>query len=149
MHTGRVVLAGVIALTGGLLAGCEKPTPGVSVFSGTQSVRTSALCWSFDDGPLTAGQCARDIISGENLGQAPELSVTAGNVVGISVDPAVAEAGWVPAVAGQRLLNEPINETYYRFTFPSGQLPPSGLGLQIIAGQDGDLHGVWAVRLVN
>lgn len=149
MRTGRVVLAGVIAVTGGLLAGCEKPAPGISVFSGSDSVRASALCWSFDGQPLTADQCARDIISGTDLGDAPQLSVTAGNVVGISVDKAVAEEGWVPAISGQRLLNEPTKETYFRFTFPSGQLPANGLGLQVIAGQDGDLHGVWTVRLVS
>lgn len=149
MRTGRVVLAGVIAVSGGLLAGCEKPAPGISVFSGTNSVRATAQCWSFTGDPLSADECARDIISGTELGGAPSLPVSAENVVGISVDPVIAERGWVPAISGQRLLNEPTTETYFRFTFPSGQLPEAGLGLQVIAGQDGDLQGVWTVRLTG
>lgn len=149
MRTARVVMAGVIAVSGGVLAGCEKPPPSITVFSGTNSVRASALCWSFSGEPLAAGQCAQDIISGAELGGAPSLPVNAGDVVGISVDTQIAQQGWVPAVAGQRLLNRPITETYFRFTFPAGQLPEDGLGLQVIAGQSGDLHGVWTVRLTE
>lgn len=149
MRTSRVLLAGVVAVAGGALAGCEQPTPGITVFSGTDSVRTSALCWSFSEAALGASECARDIISGADIGSAPQLGVSAGNVVGISVDPVIAERGWVPAIAGQQLLTTPITETYFRFTFPSGQLPANGVGLQVIAGESGDLQGIWAVRLVG
>ncbi len=39
-------LAGTAAAT--VLAGCEQPTPGVTMWSGTHSTRAQALCWSDD-----------------------------------------------------------------------------------------------------
>jgi len=149
MRTSHVLLAGTVALAGGILAGCDQPPPSITAFSGSDSVRSPALCWAFDTGALTSGQCAREIISGEQIGDAPQLPVGAGNVVGISVDTAIAEAGWIPAIAGQRLVETPITDTYFRFTFPSAQLPEQGVGLQVLAGSSQELKGVWAVRLVN
>lgn len=149
MRSGRWALAGVVVLTGSMLTACEQPAPGITAFSGTNSVRTEALCWAFDADSLAPDACARDIIAGNELGGAPELPVNPGTVVGISVDTAVAEDGWVPALGGQRLVNSPITETYYRFTFPQAELPANGLGLQILSGPQTQLRGVWAVRLVN
>lgn len=145
----RVLLVGALVVAGAGLAGCEKPAPAVTVFSGTSSVRASALCWSHTGEALDNKQCSRDILTAVEEGPAPRLKVRPGNVVGISVDPAIAERGWVPIVAGQRLVERPITETYYRFTFPSLQLPEKGVGLQVSAGGSGDLLGLWAVRLVE
>ena len=149
MRVSRLLVAAALTVSVGTLAGCEQPDPAVSAFSGTQSVRASALCWSGSSGGLASGQCAQDIISGDQIGNAPSLSVRAGNVVGISVDTAVAEKGWVPAIGGQRLVDAPIKETYFRFTFPSATLPDTGVGLQVLAGSGSQLNGVWAIRLVN
>ncbi len=149
MRRRPILLIGCAALAGTVLTGCEKPDPGITAFSGTQSVRSAALCWTESDSGLQSGQCAQDIVSGDQLGAAPELRVQPGNVLGISVDTSIAERGWVPAVGGQRLVNEPITETYFRFTFPSAQLPPEGLGLQVLAGTGNRLQGVWAIRLVS
>jgi hypothetical protein len=155
MRSGRWALVGVVVLTGSVLTACEQPAPGITAFSGTNSVRAEALCWAFDADSLAPDACARDIIAGNELGGAPELPVNLnpGTVVGISVDKAVAEDGWVPALGGQRLVNSPITETYYRFTFPptfpQAELPANGLGLQILSGPQTQLRGVWAVRLVN
>lgn len=145
----RWVMTSVMALSGLVLAGCEQPAPGITAFSGTNSVRTEALCWAFDEDSLAPGDCARDIIVGSELGGAPQLPVAPGTVIGISVDSKVAEDGWVPSVGGQRLVNTPLTETYYRFTFPQTELPEDGLGLQVLAGPQTQLRGVWAVRLVN
>lgn len=149
MQFSRALLAGALVVAGAALTGCEKPAPAISVFSGTSSVRAPALCWSFSGAALDNQQCSRDILSGAELGRAPQLPVRAGNVVGISVDSAVAKKGWIPSIAGQPLANQPITDTYYRFTFPSAQLPENGVGLQVTAGRDGELLGVWAVRLVD
>lgn len=149
MRTSRVVLAGALALSGGVLAGCEQPPPSITAFSGTNSERAAALCWAFDGDSLDSSDCAQEIIAGSELGDAPRLPVQAGNTVGISVDHAIADEGWVPAIAGQRLVNSPITETYFRFTFPPGQLPADGVGLQVLAGSNAQLRGVWAIRLVD
>jgi hypothetical protein len=147
MKTTRVMLAATIAAAGGVLAGCEQPAPAITVFSGTNSVRASALCWAFDADALEPGQCARDIVTGESTGDAPALEVLPGNTVGISVDKSVAKEGWIVSIAGQQLLDRPITSTYFRFTFPNQQLPERGFALQVLAGGD-QLRGVWAVRLV-
>lgn len=150
MRTSRVMLAGAVALAGGALAGCEKPAPAITVFSGTNSVYTKALCWAGEDPGLEPDECAQNIIAGAELGGAPELATVQGATVGISVDPIIAESGWTPAIGGQRLVSEPLTETYYRFVLPSpSELPPDGYGLQILAGGNTNLRGVWAVRLVR
>jgi len=142
-------MAAALVLGVGLLGGCEKPPPSVTAFSGTGSVRVPALCWSFDGEPLTSEQCAEGILSGQQLDEAPELAVTPGNVIGISVDPAVAEEGWYLTAGGQQLAASPITETYFRFTFPQVQVPAEGVPVQVLVGEGTELRGLWAIRLVG
>lgn len=149
MRTSRVIAAAAVVLASGALAGCEKPAPGVTVFSGSDSVRTSALCWSFSGEPLASDECTAQIAEGVTPDSAPDLRVRGGNTVGISVDPVIADAGWVPAIGGQRLVEQTITETYFRFTFPATEIPEQGYGLEILAGQEQELKGVWAIRLVR
>ncbi|MFM7211720.1 MAG: hypothetical protein ACKOYQ_06910 [Actinomycetota bacterium] len=133
-----------------LLAACEKPAPGVSVVSGTTSAYREALCWSFDGEPLGPDTCAQDVVTqaleGEQVATLPVLS---GDVVGISVDPKVADLGWYPVVGSQRLTQEPVFTTYYRFTYPDLQpVPPKGVALQVVAGQGTETLGLWVFRIV-
>lgn len=140
-------LAVALALT---LAACEKPSPGVGVFSGTSSAYREAVCWSFDGEPLGPETCAQDIVTqaleGEQVASLPVLS---GDVIGISVDPKVADLGWYPVVGSQRLTQEPVFTTYYRFTYPDLQpVPPNGVALQVVAGQGTETQGLWVFRIV-
>lgn len=136
-----------LALT---LTGCTKPTPGVTVTSGAQSVHQEALCWSFDDAGLDGASCASDVIEKALAeGRVPTLPVVAGNTIGISVDPVVAEAGWIPQIDGQPIVQEPITETYYRFTYPSlTKVPDEGLLLDIKAVSGDQTRGFWVYALV-
>jgi hypothetical protein len=139
-----VALLGVLALTA-----CEKPAPGVSVFSGMTSTHRAALCWSFDGAPLSPETCAQDVVTqaleGAEVGRIP---VIPGDVIGISVDPVVADAGWFPVIGSQRLTQTPITSTYYRFTYPDlQQVPADGVSLQVVAGRDGT-RGLWVFQLV-
>lgn len=129
------------------LTGCEKPPPSVSLFSGTTSVHTEALCWAFDSDTLAPGQCAEDLISGRDTSRVPTLDVQDGNTVGISVDEVVAETGWtISAVGGQSVTPQPLTTSYYRFTFGGGATEP--ILLQIVAGQNtSQMRGLWIVRL--
>jgi hypothetical protein len=131
------------------LAACSKPAPGVSVFTGTTTVREEALCWAFDADQLDPTTCAQDVITGAvSGGNVPSLTVVPGDVIGISVDPDVADAGWTPAIGGQKLTTTPITSTYYRFTYPDLQeVPADGLSLQIIAGKDTNTRGIWVFAL--
>lgn len=146
----RPILAASLAVLGVLaLAACEKPGPGATVFSGSTSAHSEALCWSFDGDPLSAETCAQDVVTealdGADVGRIP---VIPGDVIGISVEPVVADAGWYPVIGSQRLTQQPITSTYYRFTYPDLQeVPADGVALQVVAGSEGTL-GLWVFQLV-
>ncbi len=150
MRLRRSFLAGSLAAVSVLaLAACEKPAPGVSVVSGMSSAYRAALCWSFDGEPLSAETCAQDVVT-EALDGADvaAIPVIPGQVIGISVDPAVADAGWFPVIGSQRLTQRPITSTYYRFTYPDLQeVPVDGVSLQVVAGSEGTLS-LWVYQLV-
>jgi hypothetical protein len=113
------------------------------------SAYRAALCWSFDGEPLSAETCAQDVVTealdGADVARIP---VIPGQVIGISVDPVVADAGWFPVIGSQRLTQQPITSTYYRFTYPDLQeVPADGVSLQVVAGADGTL-GLWVFQLI-
>ena len=143
------VLAGTALLALGLTA-CDKPNPGASVFSGTTSQFQRASCWSFDGASIDATACAKDIVGGAAGGASiPTIPVIPGQVIGISVDPVVADGGWQPQINSQSLTTSPITSTYFRFTYPEFQaVPADGIVMQILAGQQGSATGVWFFRLV-
>ena len=144
------LVAAVAAASAAGLAACEKPAPGISVFSGTTSAYREALCWSFDGQPLSSENCAQDLITGAMSGdRVVRIPVIPGNTVGISVDPAVADAGWYPLVGTQRLTEQPLTATYYRFTYPGlQQIPAEGIPLQVVADKGGQTVGLWLFQLV-
>lgn len=128
------------------LSACEKPTPGISVFSGTTSENSQAVCWSFDSDNLEPGACAEDLIANADAATIPVLP---GDTVGISVDPAVADSGWTASIGTTRLNAQPLSGHYFRFTFPDLQeIPAEGFPLVISAGRDTKTRGVWVFRLV-
>ena len=51
----------------------------------------------------------------------------------------------VPTIAGQRLTQESITDTYFRFTFPRVPASPQGYPLAVIS--EGEQKGVWALRM--
>ena len=144
-----------LALTGACLAaltltGCEKPAPSATVFSGTTSTYREAACWAFDDTSIDANACAQDVLekaaSGATVGTVP---IFPGDVIGISVDPAVADAGWTPRIGGQSLTQEPLTTTYFRFTYPDLQpISTDGLSLEIVAGDAASTKGIWLFQIV-
>ncbi len=149
MSTRRLALAAVVVLPLAL-AGCTKPAPGATVFSGTTSVHAEAACWSFDEAPIDPTACAQKLMEDAASGaQLNSLPVIPGTVVGISVEPQVADVGWIPRIGSQQLVAEPLTTTYWRFTFPDFQeFTDEGLALEIIAGNDEGTRGVWIYQLV-
>ena len=147
----RALAIGIVAVAPLALAGCEKPAPGVTAWSGTNSEHSEALCWQFEEGqPLTPRECAQDVLDKAGQGEGiARLPVAPGETVGISVDPVVAESGWSVQIGGQTLAAG-LQDTYYRFTFPElGADSASGYTLQVIAsaGQTGN-RGYWFFQLV-
>ncbi len=133
------------------LAGCEKPSPGVTAWSGTRSEHQEALCWQSDPTKvLGPTDCAQDVLERASAGEGiPHLEVGPGDVVGISVDPVVADSGWSVQFLGQTYVAG-YTGTYYRFTFPGqGSPEPSGYPLQVIAqSASGGSRGLWVFQLV-
>jgi hypothetical protein len=147
----RPLAIALVALSPLVLAGCEKPNPGVTVWSGTNSEHAAALCWQFEEGaPLGPRDCAQDVLERASAGEGiTRLEVTPGSTVGISVDPVVAEGGWAVQIAGQTLASD-LTETYYRFTFPE-QVATGGTGytMQIIAAAEPTgARGYWFFQLL-
>ena len=142
-----IALAGIGVLS---LAACEKPSPGVTVVSGMSSAYRAALCWSFNGDPLNPQTCAQDVVTNALEGeQVARIPVVSGTTIGISVDPAVADIGWYPVVGSQRLTQEPVYSTYYRFTYPDLQpVPADGVALQVVAGKGEATQGLWVFQLV-
>jgi hypothetical protein len=148
----RSHLAGAAALGAAavlLLSGCEKPAPGVSVFSGTSTEYRTAVCWAFESDALEPGDCAQELLTEASARDVvARVPIVPGDTVGISVDPKVADAGWTPVIGQQRLTSTPLDTTYYRFTYPDLQeVPADGVLLQIVAGRGESTKGIWVFRL--
>lgn len=148
-RSARIAAVSLAVVAAVVLSGCEKPGPGATVVSGMTSAYRAALCWSFSGEPLNAETCAQDIVTQAMEGtDVARIPVIPGTTIGISVDPVVADAGWYPVIGSQRLTQEPITSTYYRFTYPDlQQVPASGVPLQVVAGDEGTL-GLWVFQLV-
>ena len=143
------LVAACLAAAGLALTGCTKPYPAISVFSGSSSVNTEAICWAADSDSLSPTQCAADVVK-NGSGKAPRISVLPGSTIGISVDPVIAESGWTPVINGQRLVETPLTQNYYRFTYPSlNEIPADGLELVIQAGQNTKTRGIWVVKVTK
>lgn len=144
-----LILVGAAALVLGL-TGCEKPNPGASVFSGTTTQWRQAVCWAAEGESIDADACAQDVIAkAADGGQLASIPVVPGQIVGISVDPVVADTGWFPRINGQNLTQAPITSTYFRFTFPEFQeVAADGLLMELVAGSEGANRGIWFFQLV-
>ncbi|TAK69942.1 MAG: hypothetical protein EPO13_02845 [Actinomycetota bacterium] len=142
-----LVIAVAAAAAAPLLAGCEKPAPGVSVWSGTTSINREALCWTADAAAASATSCAEDVVQKALSGdRVPTLNAVAGSTLGISVDTVVASTGWYPTINGQRLTQDALHDTYYRLTFPQAA-QRQNYTLAVIAGQGSTTRGLWAFKL--
>lgn len=149
--TRRLLAVSATALVALSLAGCSKPYPGVSVNTGSGgAAHQEALCWAFEDEALDATTCAQDVVTAAvQGGQVPKVTLVPGNSIGISVDPVVAEAGWIPEIDGQALVPAPITQTYWRFQYPSLQpLAENGSMLSIKAVSGEQTRGFWVYQLV-
>lgn len=149
----RVAITAVVVLAAAAATGCEKPNPGVTVWAGTSSNNSRAICWSANPGEsVTARGCAQDVVSKAlNGGTIPQVTVVPGDTIGISVDPVVADLGWIPEVGNQPLVQAPIKETYFRFTYPDLQpVPAEGLELRVVASGENTsaIRGLWVYQLM-
>jgi len=126
------------------LPACDKPNPGASAYSGTSSAYRQAACWAPEGSYLSADSCSADQIAPPDSSTIPTV---AGQTIGISVDPSVAEIGWFPVLGNTRLTDSPITDTYFRFTPTQAQVA-APTTLSVLAGDDGGTRGIWTYKLV-
>lgn len=150
MKIRRIAPIAALGLAALALTGCTKPSPTVSVVSGTHSVNEEALCWDFnvDESGLDCQNLATNLQ--DAMPSALAVPSMIGNTVGISVDPVVAEEGWTAFFNGQPLSQTPITETYYRFTIPAGTtLDAEGTPLAVASISDNKMRGLWLFKITN
>jgi hypothetical protein len=135
-------LACVVAAAATTLAACAKPAPNVTVWSGTASVHREARCWSFEPtGTIDGPSCAPDAQTTGTIKVSPDT-------IGISVDPVVADVGWIPVLEGKPLVAVPLKVTYYSFSLSEADLQ-AVKRLQVVSlSADGkSARGVWYFQL--
>jgi hypothetical protein len=148
------VAAGALTL---LVAGCQAPAPGVTVFSGSTSDHRQAVCWTPDATQVKLKSCLS--VTGASSQQRSDLEARLGSVpvrseatIGISVDPEVADRGWYVTLGSNRVNVTAIRDTYYRLTLPAAvveQGDPVPLYVLSVDGDNTDVtSGVWAFELV-
>ncbi|MEO8105825.1 MAG: hypothetical protein ABI720_00770 [Actinomycetes bacterium] len=141
------------------LAACDKPAPSVTVFSGTTSAHREAICWSFEaDRPVEKGDCSLDLeaqpadeVADTLLDEIAVIATRPGQTVGISVDPVVAENGWLVSINGAPLTRSPVTDKYFRFTMPPRPLRKGDAQLVIQAVTEGgdEIRGSWIFGLTE
>jgi len=147
-----------VAVVAGMTA-CEKPTPLVSVVSGTSSVDAQAGTYCFEGQdinkpPGTAGACR--VAAGA---QPAKLEVRRGKSVGIDVSKMIADKGWRVVLKGSGTPDpatgtradeqtDVLDEHYFTFTpNVSSNLQVEVYSLESDA-QDAKVTGVWQFELV-
>jgi hypothetical protein len=122
-----------------ILTGCQQPTPGVTLQSGSRSVHDTATAY------LRDGKQARGSSS------AKVLRVRPGALVGIDVDSTVADHGWsvhitTPTTSGtSSTLDTPTLKGQHHFSFNVGNGTT-----QIVVSENGagtDPQGLWFFTL--
>jgi hypothetical protein len=148
-----LIIAGTALLASGLSA-CEKPNPGASVFSGTTSQWQQAVCWAHEGASNDITDCAQNAIAvARQDGGIPSITAIPGDVVGISVDPVVADTGWqvnlVTETGNDQVPATPFTGTYLRYVVPQNtQIPESGILLGVVAGSGSTPKGLWLFKIV-
>lgn len=140
-----------------ILASCQQPAPGVTVFSGTSSAHREAICWSFEPTKgVEKADCSLELdtkpagdIAQTLLDEIAVIPTTPGETVGISVDAAAAENGWLVSINGRSLTRDPVTEKYFRFTMPPQPLRAGDAQLVVQAlTEDGtQIRGSWLFGL--
>jgi hypothetical protein len=140
----RRAALGLAALAPLLLAGCDKPSPGVTAFAGHASHRAEAACWSQSAGTAVQQSACRTT--------ATDIQVGAGDTVGISVDKDIASAGWKVQIGDgdQAQVLTPKTLKTSHFKLPVGSTLTQDFPLTVVAfdksGQQ--VRGLWKFRLV-
>lgn len=137
------VAVGACLLVG--LTGCEKPTPGVTVSSGSRSLHMEATTFCRDGQSAAKQNCV------EHLSRVGVIRVKAGNPVAIDVAKSIAEHGWILVDAAANARSEVQDEHYFSYTpdFRAGPVVHLEIRSLDKVADDATTTGVWKFQLVQ
>ena len=127
------------------LTGCQKPTPGVTVSSGTKSVHIESTTFCRDGQTAAKQDCV------EHLSRVGIIRVKAGNEVAIDVDKSVAKHGWILVDADAKARSEVQDEHHFAYTpdFRSGPVVHLEIRSLDRVANDATTTGIWKFQLVQ
>lgn len=132
-QTGSVAAALIVVA---VLAGCQKPTPGVSLQSGSRVVRASATVYERGGKQITLSRGVK------------VLKVHPGDRVNIDVDKSVASKGWSLTVTSGTSKNDTVTTPVLHlqhFSFDAGSAASDVVIAQ--KGTGSSPSGLWAFTL--
>lgn len=136
--------AAAVALTA--LAGCQKPTPGVTVSSGAQSSHIEATVFCRAGQSVEARNCV------EHLDRVAVVKVKPGEQVGIDVDSTLADHGWLVFDTDQNARSSVQDQHYFAYT-PQFRDNNPIINLEVRSldkvAEDAHVTGVWKIQLVE
>jgi hypothetical protein len=137
-----LVTAGLLVLA---LAGCEKPTPGVTVAAGSSSVHIESTTYCHD------GQSAEQANCVEHLDRLGIIKVKRGEQVMVDVDKDIAEDGWVLVDSDANARSDIQDEHYFAFTPDFRNGPVVRLEIRSLdePADNAQVTGVWKFQLIQ
>lgn len=140
----RAAALGLALTATAALAGCEKPTPLVTVSLGSSSAHSEATCYA------GSGQLSEDQITACMAKSGKSVSARAGDRLRIGVDPSIAEHNWVAILNSQPLLE--INDrTFQTVVVPAGLQQGTSVELIVVESADKNsaaaIKGIWKFQL--
>ncbi len=142
----RSATVAVAALGGSLLlAACStpKPTPLVTVVDGAKSAHTEAACYSTDAQAVDAAGCLK------RTDPRVTVKVSSQDHLGIGVDPAIADRGWIVTLNSQSA-SEVMKKTFLQLSVdPSWFAQANTATLNVVSTVPGGkgASGTWNIVL--
>ena len=138
------VTAGALLL---LVSGCERPTPGVTLASGSDSVHVESTTFCFDEPD-------KDCETNPGIDRVGVLQVRSGDTVSIDVDQELAEKGWYLVDADAQQRSGTLDKHHFTFTADFANRPTAGvINLQVKSTVKVDdnarVRGYWRFQLVQ
>jgi hypothetical protein len=137
------VAAGACLLVG--LTGCQQPTPGVTVSSGTHSVHIESTTYCRDGQSPAKQNCV------EHLDRVGLLDVKQGNPVAFDVAPTLAKHGWILVLTDAKARSAVLADHHFSYTPDFSGGPVIHLEIRSLdhVADDASITGVWKFQLVE
>lgn len=138
-----VIAAATLLLLG--LAGCQKPTPSVTVTSGRSSTHTEATTFCREGQSVVKQNCV------EHLDRVGIVRVKAGERVSFDVDGELAENGWLLVDTDRQARSGVQDEHYFSYIPDFGAGPIIKLEVRSLSrpADNAVVTGVWRFELIQ